>query len=311
MSFAFIFPGQGSQALGMADQLLADYPSARGRFEQASEILGYDIAKLISSGPAEKLNSTEVTQPALMVVSVAVWDQWLAAGGAEPQFMAGHSFGEYSALVCSGAMSFADGVEIVQYRGRFMQEAAPADGGAVAAILGLEPQALIEICAEAAGDEVVQCANFNAPGQIAIAGHSGAVARAGEAAKQAGAKKVIPLKVSAPVHTEIMRPAADRLAEKLAAIDITAPKIAVLHNVDVKTRNDAAGIRQALYDQMFSPVLWADTVEYLGTAGISTAVECGPGNVLSGLVRRTNRSINTLQICDKQSIEDAVKACGE
>ena len=310
MSFAFVFPGQGSQALGMADQLLADFPAARARFEQASEILGYDIEKLISEGPAEKLNSTEVTQPALMVVSVAVWDQWLANNGAEPAFMAGHSFGEYSALVCSGAMSYEDGIAIVQYRGRFMQEAAPEDGGAVAAILGLEPEQLIDICAQVADQEVVQCANFNAPGQIAIAGHSAAVARAGEAAKEAGAKKVIPLKVSAPVHTEIMRPAAERLREKLAAVEITTPRVAVLHNVDVQARQDADSIRQALYDQMFSPVLWADTVNSFAAEGVSTVVECGAGKVLSGLVKRTNRALETLQICDKQSIENALATCG-
>ena len=310
MGFAMIFPGQGSQALGMADQLLADYPACRQRFEQASDILGYDIEQLISEGPVEKLNSTEVTQPALMVVSVAVWDQWITAGGPQPDFMAGHSFGEYSALVCAGAMSFEDGIAIVQLRGRYMQEAAPPDGGAVAAILGLESDALVEICANVAGDEVVQCANFNAPGQIAIAGHSTAVARAGEAAKEAGAKKVIPLKVSAPVHTEIMRAAADRLAEKIAAISITLPGVKVLHNVDVQARDDADAIRQALYDQMFSPVLWADTVSYFSQQSVETVIECGAGKVLSGLVKRTARQINTLQICDKESIEKALGEVG-
>ncbi|MGR8948404.1 MAG: ACP S-malonyltransferase [Gammaproteobacteria bacterium] len=310
MSLAFVFPGQGSQALGMADQLLADYPDARHRFDQASEILGYDIADLIANGPVEKLNRTEVTQPALLVVSVAVWEQWVAAGGARPKFMAGHSFGEYSALVCSEAMSFEDGIAIVQYRGRFMQEAAPEDGGAVAAILGLEREALITICEQSAEDEIVQCANFNAPGQIAIAGHSAAVARAGAAALEAGAKKVIPLKVSAPVHTEIMRAAADRLAEKLTDMNIKAPNTAVLHNVDVKARNDSGDIRQALYDQMFSPVQWAGTVSHLGENGVDTVVECGPGKVLSGLVKRTNRKLNTIQICDKKSIDDAIVQCG-
>ena len=311
MSLAFIFPGQGSQALGMADQLLADYPHARHRFDQASDILGYDIADLIANGPVEKLNSTEVTQPALMVVSVAVWDQWVAAGGPMPDFMAGHSFGEYSALVCSNAMRFEDGISIVQYRGRFMQEAAPDDGGAVAAILGLDGEELMAICEQSAGTEVVQCANFNAPGQIAIAGHSTAVARAGEAALAAGAKKVIPLKVSAPVHTEIMRAAADRLAEKLSDIEIAAPNTAVLHNVDVKTRRDDGEIRQALYDQMFSPVQWADTVSHLSAKGVGTVIECGPGKVLSGLVKRTNRKLATMQICDKQSIDEAVAQCGD
>ena len=311
MSLAFIFPGQGSQALGMADQLLADYPHARHRFDQASDILGYDIANLIANGPVEKLNSTEVTQPALMVVSVAVWDQWVAAGGPMPDFMAGHSFGEYSALVCSNAMRFEDGISIVQYRGRFMQEAAPDDGGAVAAILGLDGEELMAICEQSAGTEVVQCANFNAPGQIAIAGHSTAVARAGEAALAAGAKKVIPLKVSAPVHTEIMRAAADRLAEKLSDIEIAAPNTAVLHNVDVKTRLDDGEIRQALYDQMFSPVQWADTVSHLSAKGVGTVIECGPGKVLSGLVKRTNRKLATMQICDKQSIDEAVAQCGD
>ena len=259
----------------------------------------------------------------LVLCNLAIWSRvcgWLigqhidivsaTCAGPQPAFMAGHSFGEYSALVCSGAMSYEDGIAIVQYRGRFMQEAAPEDGGAVAAILGLEPEVLVDICAQVAGQEVVQCANFNAPGQIAIAGHSAAVARAGEAAKEAGAKKVIPLKVSAPVHTEIMRPAAERLRQKLADVEITTPQVAVLHNVDVQARQDADSIRQALYDQMFSPVLWTDTVNSFAAAGVTTVVECGAGKVLSGLVKRTNRAIETLQICDKQSIDNAVASCG-
>jgi [acyl-carrier-protein] S-malonyltransferase len=306
MTLAFVFPGQGSQALGMANQLLSDFPDSRARFDEASQILGYDIADVIANGPAEKLNQTEVTQPALMVVSVAVWEQWLNAGGEKPAYMAGHSFGEYSALVCSEAMSFSDGISIVQFRGRYMQQAAPEDGGAVAAILGLDAETLTKICEESAGGEVVQCANFNAEGQIAIAGHSGAVARAGLAAKEAGAKKVIPLKVSAPVHTEIMRSAADKLREKLADVEIQTPKIPVLHNVDVKARNDSAEIKQALYDQMFSPVRWGDTVTCLAKNGIKAVVECGPGKVLSGLVKRTDKSLNTIQISDQESIAGAI-----
>lgn len=306
MTTAFVFPGQGSQALGMADQLLLDYPEAKQRFEQASDILGYDIADLITNGPVEKLNQTEITQPALMVVSVAVWDQWIKEGGPQPSFAAGHSFGEYSALVCSGAMSFADGIAIVQFRGRFMQEAAPSDGGAVAAILGLDAPALEEICSQVAGDEIVQCANFNAPGQIAIAGHSTAVARAGEAARKAGAKKVIPLKVSAPVHTEIMRSAAERLRTQLSEITISKPEFPVLHNVDVASRDDESAIKQALFDQMFSPVLWGDTVAFFANNGVENVVECGPGKVLSGLVKRTSKALDTIQISDRQSINDAI-----
>ena len=306
MDTAFVFPGQGSQALGMADQLLADFPDAKLRFEQASDILGYDIANLIANGPVEKLNQTEITQPALMVMSVAVWDQWKKEGGIDPQYAAGHSFGEYSALVCSGAMSFADGISIVQYRGRFMQEAAPEDGGAVAAILGLDAPTLEDICKQAAGDEVVQCANFNAPGQIAIAGHSSAVDRAGAAAREAGAKKVIPLKVSAPVHTEIMRSAAERLQNELADIKINSPKFPVLHNVDVQQRTDQVAIKQALFDQMFSPVRWGDTVSFFAEQGVESVVECGPGKVLSGLVKRTARALKTMQIYDRQSIDDTI-----
>lgn len=306
MTIAFVFPGQGSQALGMADQLLIDFPAAKQRFEEASDILGYDIGDLIANGPVEKLNQTEITQPALMVVSVAVWDQWVKEGGPQPSFAAGHSFGEYSALVCSGAMSFADGISIVQYRGRFMQEAAPEDGGAVAAILGLDAASLEEICKQVAGEEVVQCANFNAPGQIAIAGHSAAVARAGDAAREAGAKKVIPLKVSAPVHTEIMRSAAERLEIELAQVEITPPSFPVLHNVDVSVRDNEDAIKQALFDQMFSPVQWEETVMFLANQGIENVIECGPGKVLSGLVKRTSRAIGTIQISDQQSISSAI-----
>ncbi|MEM7466047.1 MAG: ACP S-malonyltransferase [Pseudomonadota bacterium] len=311
MSFAVVYPGQGSQALGMADALLRDYPAAQARFDEANDILGFNITDIIQQGPVEKLNQTEITQPALMVVSVAVWEQWIASGGAMPAYMAGHSFGEYTALVCSGAMSFAEGIAIVQYRGKYMQEAAPADGGAVTAILGLEADVLVKICAESAHGQVVQCANFNAPGQIAIAGDSEAVARASDAAKEAGAKKIIPLKVSAPVHTEIMRAAADRLAEKLAAIEIRPPSVPVLHNVDVIPRDEPDAIRQVLYDQMFSPVQWSDTVSFFTSKGVSAVIECGPGKVLSGLVRRIDRGIDTLQISDKPSIKAALATLGE
>ena len=264
----------------------------------------------MSSGPEAKLNQTETTQPAMLVASVATWDAWLAGGGPRPDFMAGHSFGEYSALVCANAIRFDDAVFLAAERGRFMQEAVPAERSAVSAILGLEEDVLSELCTRAAQGQVVQCANPNAPGQIVVTGDREAVGRASTLAKDAGAKKVIPLAVSAPVHCALMAPAAERLAEHIAGIEIRVPEIPIVHNLDARPRDDVAGIREALIGQMAWPVRWRDTVEYFAANGVGNAVECGPGKVLSALVRRTTKMIKTYALSDRASIEDVVANVG-
>jgi len=303
---AFIFPGQGSQVVGMCDGLRRDFPQSERRFEQAGEILGYDLGAVMSRGPEEKLNQTETTQPAMLVASVATWDCWVASGGARPDFMAGHSFGEYSALVCANAIQFEDAVTLAAQRGRFMQEAVPAERSAVCAVLGLNEDVLSELCAAAAEDQVVQCANLNAPGQIVLTGDREAVGRACALAKEAGAKKVIPLAVSAPVHCDLMLPAAKRLAEHIAGIEIVMPEIPVIHNVDAKPRHNVADIREALIGQMASPVRWQNTVEYFDANDVRETIECGPGKVLSALVRRTCKTIATHALGDRESSEKVI-----
>jgi len=305
-NIAFVFPGQGSQTIGMCDALRRDFPQVALRFEQAADILGYDIGAIMASGPAEKLNQTETTQPAMLVAAVATWDAWLASGGEKPAFMAGHSFGEYSALVCANAVRFEDAIYLAAERGRFMQEAVPADRGAVWAILGLEEDVLSALCVEAAQGQVVCCANLNAPGQIVITGDRNAVERACALAKKAGARKVIPLAVSAPVHCDLMLPAAGRLAEHIAGMNIGMPEISVIHNVDAKPRDSSSAIREALVEQMASPVRWRDTIDYLAANGVAATVECGPGKVLSALVRRTNKKLKTYALRDRHSIASVI-----
>lgn len=303
---AFVFPGQGSQSTGMCDALLRDFAEVAQRFEQAADILGYDLGAIVSSGPKEKLDQTETTQPAMLVAAVATWDAWVASGGAQPAFMAGHSFGEYSALVCADAIRFEDAVFLAAARGRFMQEAVPAERGAVCAILGLGEDVLNELCVEAAHGQVVCCANLNAPGQIVITGDRAAVERASALALAAGAKKVIPLAVSAPVHCDLMLPAARRLAAQLAGIEIRMPKIPVVHNLDARPRHRSEAIREALIGQMASPVRWRDTIEYFGANGVGGTVECGPGRVLSALIRRTVKTMKTYTLHDRASIDAAI-----
>lgn len=283
---AFVFPGQGAQSVGMISALSASYPQVRARFEQASTVLGLNLWQLAAEGPAEALNQTQNTQPALLAASVATWDIWNANGGPAPQLMAGHSFGEYSALVCAGALAFEDAVSLVADRGRFMQEAVPAGAGAMAAILGMDREPLEEICAEVAPIDAVQCANLNAAGQIVISGSAAGVAKAGELAKKAGAKKVIPLAVSVPAHSALMRPAADRFAARIAEVRFEAPQIDVMHNVDLKTHRTAEAIRDALVRQLYSPVRWQETMEQFVTRGVTRIVECGPGKVLAPLAKR-------------------------
>jgi [acyl-carrier-protein] S-malonyltransferase len=241
----------------------------------------------------------------MLVACVAAWDAWRECGGAAPDYMAGHSFGEYTALVCAGAIDYADAVLLAAERGRFMQEAVPAERSAVCAVLGLEEDVLGPLCAQAAQDEVVQCANLNAPGQIVLTGDRAAVERACALAKEAGAKKVIPLAVSAPVHCALMLPAAEQLAEHIAGLTIRLPNVPVIHNVDACPRDSVEGIREALIAQMASPVRWRDTVDYFSTVGVGCAIECGPGKVLSALVRRTDRSIAVSAINNREQIEAA------
>ncbi|HMM76892.1 MAG TPA: ACP S-malonyltransferase [Gammaproteobacteria bacterium] len=283
---AFVFPGQGAQSVGMVAALAAEFPQVRARYEEASSVLGFDLWALVDAGPAEELNLTQNTQPALLAASVATWDVWLACGGPRPALMAGHSFGEYSALVCSDALAFRDAVGLVADRGRFMQEAVPAGSGGMAAVLGLDQPALAAACAAAAELGVAQCANLNAPGQIVISGAAAAVARAGELAKQAGAKRVVPLAVSVPAHSALMQPAAARFAARIAPIAINRPQIPVVHNVDVATHDAAEDIRAALVAQLHSPVRWQETIEHFAARGVTQVVECGPGKVLAPLVKR-------------------------
>jgi len=295
----------------MSTELRREFPEVNERFDAAAEILGYDIGDVMTSGPIERLNQTITTQPAMLVACVAAWDAWNSAGGTAPDFMAGHSFGEYTALVCAGAIRYEDAVFLAAERGRFMQEAVPAERSAVSAVLGLEEEDLSAICEQAAEGQVVQCANLNAPGQIVLTGDRAAVERACALAKDAGAKKIIPLAVSAPVHCALMLPAAERLAEHISSIEIGMPTVPVIHNVDARPRDSVEAIRQALIEQMAAPVRWRDTVEYFAAQNVSCAIECGPGKVLSALVKRTARAIDTFSINSRAEIEAAVAALTE
>jgi [acyl-carrier-protein] S-malonyltransferase len=310
MTIAFVFPGQGSQALGMMAGFEA-HPAIRATFDEASAALGQDLWALVTDGPEADLNQTVNTQPLMLTAGVAVWRAWQAAGGAPPVVLAGHSLGEYSALVAAGALAFRDAVPLVRFRARAMQEAVPAGVGAMAAILGLEAAAVAEACAEAMrapGGEVVEAVNFNSPEQIVIAGHRGAVERAIEAATARGAKRAMLLPVSAPFHSTLLRPAAARLAERLAGVPIAAPAIAVLHNVDVTERPSPDAIRAALAEQAASPVRWVDTIRAFVARGVTRVVECGPGRVLAGLNRRIAREITSYALTDGADLDAARQA---
>jgi [acyl-carrier-protein] S-malonyltransferase len=307
MKYALVFPGQGSQSIGMLADLNASYPVIKQTFAEASELLGYDLWKLTQTGPEADLNQTDKTQPALLAASVAVWRVWREQGVLLPAVMAGHSFGEYSALVCAGALKFTDAVGLVQDRGRFMQAAVLAGEGAMAALIGLSPQQVTEICDQVAQGQIVAPVNFNAPGQIVIAGHTPAVNRAIEQAKRSGAKKAVLLPVSVPAHSQLMKPAAEKMAGRLAQIAVTVPNIPVIHNVDVAVKSDAAAIRSALTTQLYSPVRWVETIEKMVTEGIKIVFECGPGKVLTGLNKRIAKTVTTLSIGDShRNLEEAV-----
>ena len=289
MSLGFVFPGQGAQAVGMGGDFLDGDPAVRDRFEQANDALGFDLVSIMLEGPAERLAETEVTQPALLTVGVALWDAWRGRGGPVPEVLAGHSLGEYTALAAAGALAFEDAVRLVHARGRYMQEAVPVGEGAMAAILGLDDDAVAGHCANV--DGVVAPANLNAPGQVVISGAAAAVNEAVEACKGAGARRAVLLNVSGPFHCELMRPAAVRLREMLDAVEVRAPEIPVLHNVDAAVADGPDDIRGKLVDQLDSPVRWRDCVLAMRDRGVDRLVECGPGNVLAGLARRIDRSL--------------------
>ncbi len=299
--FAFVFPGQGSQAVGMLADLAAEFPVVTETFAEASAALGYDLWALVQDGPAEQLNQTQKTQPALLTASVAIWRAYQASGKPQPAVLAGHSLGEYSALVCAGVIQFADAVKLVELRGQLMQAAVPEGTGAMYAIIGLDNDAIAAACAESAQGEVVSPVNFNSPGQVVITGNKDAVERAAAACKAAGAKMAVALPVSVPSHCSLMKGAADKLADALAAIEFSAPAIPVINNVDVQAPTDVAAIRDALVRQLYCPVRWTETVEAMAADGITHLVECGPGKVLTGLAKRINKSVSAQAVNDVAS----------
>jgi [acyl-carrier-protein] S-malonyltransferase len=313
MSLAFVFPGQGSQSVGMLAELGAAEPVVQQTFDEASTVLGYDLWALCQQGPEAELGATERTQPAMLAAGVATWRVWVAHGGAKPVAMAGHSLGEYTALVCSGAVDFATAIDLVRYRGEVMQQAVPLGQGAMAAILGLDDAELEAACRAAAQGEVVEPVNFNAPGQTVIAGNAAAVARAIETARQRGAKRAVLLPVSVPSHSSLMRPAAEKFALRLAAVEFRLPEIDDVYTVDVRKHASVEGIRLALTEQLFKPVRWADTVRAMLASGVTTLVECGPGKVLTSLNRRIERrpDLRMLALEDTASITAALAATAE
>lgn len=305
---AFIFPGQGSQKIGMLAELATDYPVIGATFGDASDALGYDLWALVQHGRQEDINLTERTQPLLLTASVALWRVWQQRGGAQPVLMAGHSLGEWSALVCAEAVAFVDAVKLVRLRGAFMQDAVPPGEGAMAAIIGLDDQVIRDICSQSAQGGVVSAVNYNSPGQVVIAGDAAAVARAVEGLKAAGAKRALPLPVSAPFHTSLMRPAADRLAEHIMATAFAAPKIPVVHNVHACVEADPEVIRALMIEQIYSSVLWADCIAAMVAKGMTSMVECGPGKVVGGLAKRIDRTIDVYATDDRASLDEALAA---
>ncbi|HEY8084334.1 MAG TPA: ACP S-malonyltransferase [Methylophilaceae bacterium] len=300
--FAFFFPGQGSQSVGMM-QGLAELAPVRDTFAEASAVLGQDFWRMVSE-PNEELNQTTNTQPLMLIAGVATWRAWLATASVKPPLMAGHSLGEYTALVAAGALSFAQALPLVRYRAEVMQSAVAEGVGAMAAILGLEDDAVRAVCSEAAQGAVLEAVNFNSPGQVVIAGHKAAVERGMEAAKAKGAKRALLLPVSVPSHCALMKPAAEKLAQYLENVTVDAPQIAVLHNADVACYSDAASIKQALVRQLYSPVRWVETVNKIAGEGILQAAECGPGKVLTGLNKRIVADMSCHALVSVEAIEE-------
>lgn len=304
--FAFVFPGQGSQAIGMLNGF-ADNPVVQQTVAEAADALQFDLGKLIAEGPKEALDLTTNTQPVMLTASVAVYRAWVAAGGPVPAMVAGHSLGEYSALVAAGVIAFKDAVPLVRFRAQAMQEAVPVGQGGMAAILGLSDEDVRAACAASAQGEVVEAVNFNAPLQVVIAGHKAAVERACEAAKAKGAKRALPLPVSAPFHSSLLKPASERLRDYMKDLHFAAPQIALVNNVDVVIARDSAEIKDALVRQAASPVRWVETIQKMGTNGVSHVVECGPGKVLMGLTKRINGELIGDAIIDQASMEKVLE----
>lgn len=302
---ALLFPGQGSQSVGMLSELLESSDIVKATFSEASSALGYDLAALVLNGPEEELNQTHRTQPALLTASVAIYRHWLAANPDVEVVMAGHSLGEYSALVCSDVISLGEAVKLVENRGLYMQEAVPAGVGSMAAIIGLGDEQIKTACEESAQGEVVSPVNYNSPGQVVIAGHKAAVDRASQACKDAGAKRALPLSVSVPSHCELMKPAAEKLANDLAALTFNTPKCDVINNVDVKAQSSADAIKDALVRQLYSPVRWTETVQALVAQGITQSYEFGPGKVLTGLAKRIDKAMVCGSVNDATAIDAA------
>ncbi|AVZ83450.1 [acyl-carrier-protein] S-malonyltransferase [Edwardsiella ictaluri] len=306
-TFAMVFPGQGSQTVGMLADLAAQYPVVGQTFAEASEALGYDLWRLVQQGPAEELNKTWQTQPALLTASVAIYRVWQQNHGKQPAMMAGHSLGEYSALVCAGVLDFTQAIRLVELRGKLMQQAVPAGTGAMYAIIGLDNDAIAAACTGAAQGQVVAPVNFNSPGQVVIAGEKEAVERAGAACKAAGAKRALPLPVSVPSHCALMKPAADQLAGALQAIAFHAPSCPVINNVDVTAATDADAIRDALVRQLYSPVRWTETVQLMAAEGVDHLLEMGPGKVLTGLTKRIVDTMTAAAVNDCASLSVALE----
>ncbi len=307
MSTAFIFPGQGSQSIGMMNALAESGTLIQDTFSEASSVLGYDLWELVNDGPVEKLNSTEYTQPAMLTAGVATWRAWLEAGGTAPALMAGHSLGEYTALVCAGVLNFSDAVSLVSDRAHFMQQAVPEGEGAMAAILGLDDDEVTTLCQQNAAGEVLQAVNYNAPGQVVVAGSAAAVGRLVENAKAAGAKRALLLPVSVPSHCALMQPASDRMAERLKQVSISQAQIPVIHNVNVQTASDDDELRQLLARQISEPVRWVETINSMNEKGVSQLIECGPGKVLCGLSKRINRDMSCIPLITKDSIVNTLE----
>lgn len=305
---ALVFPGQGSQSVGMLADMAASWPNIIETFAEASAVLGIDLWALVQQGPEAELNQTQNTQPAMLAAGVALWRVWQAEDGPRPALMAGHSLGEYTALVCAGSLGFTDAVALVAERGRLMQEAVPVGRGAMAAVLGLEDDKVVAVCAAAAQGEIVAAVNFNAPGQVVIAGTTRAVERAVALAREKGAKRAVILPVSVPSHCQLMRPAAEQLAKRLAAVTLRTPVVPVIHNVDVAVHQRPEDIRDALIRQLYNPVRWSATIAAMRHQGITTLVECGPGKVLTGLTKRIDKQLEARPVFDSASLSTALMA---